>query len=63
MQMIGTPISGFYSLVTVDMMVDCMIQSPSTEFGGGGWRVERSRPLSLLCSHLLLPSKSFRERW
>ena len=22
MQMIGTPVSGFYSLVTVDMMVD-----------------------------------------
>jgi hypothetical protein len=29
MLMIGTPSSGFYSLVTVDMMVDCIDSLPS----------------------------------
>lgn len=48
MQMIGTPISGFYSLVTVDMMVAALIHRHQSEFGG--WR----RSLSALTS--LLPS-------
>lgn len=54
MQMIGTPVSGFYSLVTVDMMVDCIDSSPSSEFmevGDGDEVGGGVCPLSLLCSH------------
>lgn len=40
MQMIGTPISGFYSLVTVDMMVDCIDSRHQLNLEFGGWRME-----------------------